>query len=246
MFAEDKQNRRLSKRNLHNQVAHELGLRIVSGIYPQGSVLPNEHTLSTEFNVSRTAYREGLKLLSAKGLIESRPKIGSTIKAKAYWNTLDPDILHWIFAAGPEPKDIQHLFELRCILEPAAAGLAALRRTQQQLDTIEQHYNDMAEAGSDIDRGLTPDLLFHRAIFSASGNDLLSPMVFLIESALAHCIKISSRDPETRLSAIPLHYDVFCGIKNQNQAQASAAMLKLLQEANQDIKLAISQENEGA
>ncbi|MGO1120589.1 FadR/GntR family transcriptional regulator [Rhodovibrionaceae bacterium A322] len=227
--------RTFSRRSLHGQVAHEIGLRIVSGVYAPGAVLPNEIQFSAELDVSRTAYREALKVLASKGLIESRPKIGTTVRPRTCWNTLDPDILAWIFASGPDPRYGAALFELRRILEPAAAGLAALRHTPETLAPIQQAFEEMEAAGEDLEQGLEPDLRFHRAIFEATDNALLAPMVFLIESALSETIKLSSSTPGARLASIPLHRDLLDAITRRDQPAAQQATLVLLGEAEQDM-----------
>lgn len=229
-------NRTFSRRSLHGQVAHEIGKRIVSGEFPPGSLLPNEVQFSENMQVSRTAFREAMKVLAAKGLIESRPKIGTTVRPTNRWNTLDPDIISWIFASGPDPRYAADLFELRRILEPAAAGLAARRHTPETFAPIEQAYLDMEAAGEDLELGLEPDLRFHQAIFNATGNDLLAPMVFLIESALAETIKLSNSTPGARLTSIPRHKDILEAIRRRDRAGAEQACLVLLGEALTDIE----------
>ncbi|MCX7279363.1 MAG: GntR family transcriptional regulator, partial [Burkholderiales bacterium] len=100
-------------RNLHGQVVSELGKRIVSGIYPAEAVLPNEEQLCQELEVSRTALREAVKVLAAKGLLESRPRIGTRVRNRDLWNLLDPDILAWRCAIGADAEFLRHLTELR-------------------------------------------------------------------------------------------------------------------------------------
>ena len=80
--------RTFSRRSLHGQVAHEIGQRIVAGDLPPGCMLPTEEAASAELKVSRTAYREAMKVLSAKGLVESRPKIGTRVRGRDPRGTL--------------------------------------------------------------------------------------------------------------------------------------------------------------
>ncbi len=86
---------------------------------------------TVDFGVSRTAYREAVRMLIAKGLVESRPHLGTHVTDRRRWQILDPDVLRWAFHSGPSLSFIQELFELRGILEPHAAELAARRRTQR-------------------------------------------------------------------------------------------------------------------
>ncbi len=87
--------------SVHVSVAGEIGLRIVRGDYPPGTILPNEAKWSEIFDVSRSAVREAIKMLMAKGLLASRPKIGSWVEPKERWNLLDRDVLGW-YAASPD------------------------------------------------------------------------------------------------------------------------------------------------
>src|SRR5450631_2106866 len=121
---------------LHGTIARKLGILIVSGKYRPGDLLGGEITSSEQLSVSRTAYREALRILAAKGLIDARPKIGTRINPRSQWNFLDTDVLECIFDTEPDAHILNALFELRDLVEPAAAALAASRRTQAQLGVM--------------------------------------------------------------------------------------------------------------
>ena len=87
-----------SKRSLHVQVARKIARRILSGELPQDSIIPGEIVLCEQFGISRTALREAVKLLTSKGLLESRPKIGTRVVEREYWNFLDPQLIEWMDA----------------------------------------------------------------------------------------------------------------------------------------------------
>ena len=118
---------------VHGTVAREIGVAIVTGRLRPGQVLDSEIEASLQRKVSRTTYREAIRILSAKGLIHSRPRTGTRVSEKGSWNLLDPDVLAWLFSGVPNPEVLHGLFELRTIVEPAAAALAAGRRTQAHL-----------------------------------------------------------------------------------------------------------------
>src|SRR5262245_1388692 len=82
-------------RKLHSRIAHLLGTRIIGGAHKPGETLPNEEQLAADLSVSRTALREAIRMLLAKGLIESRPRTGTRITSRSRWNMLDPDVLAW-------------------------------------------------------------------------------------------------------------------------------------------------------
>ena len=116
---------------LHGAIARDIGVRIVSGRIAPGQVLNGEIEASERLQVSRTAYREAVRILAAKGLIQSRPKLGTRVSEPQHWHLLDPDVIRWIFSDTPDERLLSALFELRTVVEPAAAALAAQRRTPE-------------------------------------------------------------------------------------------------------------------
>ncbi len=112
-------------RNLHEKIANVLGLGIIGGETPPGALLPTEVELCGRLSVSRSALREAFQLLSAKRLIQSRQKVGTAVRPRADWNMLDPEVLAWHLQAAPTDAFVSGLFEVRKIVEPSAAALAA-------------------------------------------------------------------------------------------------------------------------
>src|SRR5580704_13260815 len=113
--------------------ARDLGVQIVSGRFKPGEILHGEIETSGRLHVSRTAYREAVRILTAKGLVKALPKVGTRVSPQAQWHLLDPDVLGWIFEFEPDEVMLNNLFELRRIVEPEAAALAATRRTDEDL-----------------------------------------------------------------------------------------------------------------
>lgn len=227
--------RTYSRRSLHGQIAHDIGARILNGDLPPGQVLPNEATLSAELKVSRTALREAIKVLAAKGLVESRPKTGTRVRPRESWNLLDPDILSWLFASGPNREAVTTLFEIREIFEPEAAAMAARRATKAQVGLITDAFVDMQAAGDDVLAGIAPDLRFHQNILAATGNELLRSLGAMIEVALAASFKVSSSQPDVQLNALDLHKRVLDAIAEGKQDVARQAMIVLLKEAREGV-----------
>src|SRR5215468_10020431 len=230
-----------SKRSLHGQVAHDLGRQILRGDLPPGAVLPNEADFSTSLHVSRTALREAIKILAAKGLVESRPKTGTRVRPRADWNLLDPDVLAWQFAAGPIAHFIKDLFELRQMIEPQAAALAARRAGAAEIERIEQAYLGMEAAGNDSDLWIDPDLRFHQAIIRATGNELLWPLAAIIETALATTFRVSSVG-NGPVHSLPLHRDILDAIRRHDPEAATTAMHRLLEGAADDVRRVLATE----
>jgi len=222
-------------------VAHDLGRQILRGDLPPGAVLPNEADFSTSLHVSRTALREAIKILAAKGLVESRPKTGTRVRPRADWNLLDPDVLAWQFAAGPIAHFIKDLFELRQMIEPQAAALAARRAGAAEIERIEQAYLGMEAAGNDSDLWIDPDLRFHQAIIRATGNELLWPLAAIIETALATTFRVSSVG-NGPVHSLPLHRDILDAIRRHDPEAATTAMHRLLEGAADDVRRVLATE----
>ena len=238
--------RTFSRRNLHGQVVHEIGTRILGGEFPPGAVLPSEARLGAELRVSRTALREAIKVLAAKGLIESRTKIGTRVRPREQWNILDPDILAWAFSAGDAGHHAIALTEVRRILEPAAAALAARRAAAEGIAGIQEAYDGMVAAVDDAAATVAADLLFHQSILAATGNEFLAPMGYLIESALAASFKLSGSTPAARRKALPLHAAILGRIRDGDAAGAEAAMHRLLRATKTDIEIVTGRRGKSA
>ncbi len=226
--------RTYSQRSLHGQVAHDIGVRIVQGDIAAGDALPNEETFSAQLNVSRTALREAIKVLAAKGLLQSRPKTGTRIRPREQWNLLDPDVLAWQFFEAPDEAVIADLFEIREMLEPFAAALAAKRRTAVHIATLHEAFADMAAAGEG--ETTAPDLAFHQAILDATGNEFLSAFGSLLESALVGSFQLSSYSLKVFRTSLPGHREVLDAIEAGDGEHARSAMLNLLRDSAEDVR----------
>jgi DNA-binding FadR family transcriptional regulator len=184
----------LNPDRLFGQVARKLAVAIISGTYRAGELLPNEDALRSEISVSRTAYREAVKVLTAKGLVESRPKSGTRVAVRERWNLLDPDVLSWHFQADPNEKFLRDLFELRRFVEPSAARLAAIRRTPADLARIEAAFRSMTATAPYAEATIRADLAFHEAIFAAAQNSALQCLSSVVTAAIQWTLLLKAAD----------------------------------------------------
>ncbi|WP_016954119.1 FadR/GntR family transcriptional regulator [Catenovulum agarivorans] len=232
--------RTVNKRSLYGQVANTLGERIVDGYYAQGANLPQEAKIMEEFEISRTALREAFKLLSAKGLIESKPKTGTKVSLKKYWNMLDPDVLNWCFASAQSKKVLADLFQLRQAIEPRAALLAAKNGTDEQIAAIETAYLKMEAAEYGTEQTLISDVEFHQSILAASGNGLMDAFGTMLAEALYRSFDITThRGEEYWQASLPMHKAVLLGIQARNAERAHFEMLTLLNVTDEGAKQAV-------
>lgn len=167
-------------RGLHGQVVEAVGRRIVQGAWPEGHTFDLD-ALQREHGVSLTVIREALKVLAGKGLVGARQRRGTFVEARTEWNLLDPDILLWEVTPTTLGPMLEQLSEVRGIFEPAAAALAASRRTPEHLETIRRALELMGSATSAAEAA-DADIAFHRAVLDATGNDLLGRVEMLTRS----------------------------------------------------------------
>ncbi|HUZ65010.1 MAG TPA: FadR/GntR family transcriptional regulator [Acetobacteraceae bacterium] len=227
-------------RNLHERIANEIGERIISGVYPPESPLPTEADLSASLGISRSVLREAFKLLSAKGLIVSRQKIGAMVRPQAEWNMLDPEVLSWHLRTVPTDHFVSSLFEVRKIVEPAAAALAAERRTAELVRRIETALADMVRFQNAPGDLIAADLRFHQAVLDTTGNPFLASFGAVIESSLIGSFQLSwNAEANTPDYALRQHRTVFEAIRDGQPNDAFAAMTQLLRSAIEDVRDAL-------
>jgi GntR family transcriptional regulator, galactonate operon transcriptional repressor len=214
------------KRNLREQLVEQLGGDIVRGRLLPGKPLPNEEELLSRYDVSRTVLREALNVLSGKGLLDARPRRGTIVRPRADWSQLDPAVLGWHDdPAEPGSDNLDHLMELRRIIEPSAAELAARRGTDEDHAVIARAYDAMVAAGNDVPAFVAADVHFHVACLRAARNEFLLPVTHAIRASLVASMRITNRDSEqNRTVTLPLHKAIYDAILARDTAKARQAM----------------------
>lgn len=224
------------KLRIHGTVARDIGKAIVSGRYQPGELLLGEVEASERLKVSRTAYREALRILSAKGLVESKPKTGTKVCPQSKWHLLDPDVLQWIFEFEPSEFLLESLFELRRFVEPEAAALAAVRRNDDLIARMETAIENMTKHTLGTAAGRAADEDFHAALLEATGNPFMMTLTSGISAAVAWTTVFKHRRAPLRRDAIPDHRRVFDCVKAGDPVAARQAMVDLVHLALLDTK----------
>ncbi|CCA90102.1 FadR/GntR family transcriptional regulator [Novosphingobium sp. PP1Y] len=226
-------------RRLHGAIAHKLGTDILSGKYAPGDVLSGEVAFAEELQVSRSAYREAIQVLTAKGLVASRPKAGTRVLPRERWNLLDPEVLGWAFAGEPDIEFVRSLFELRAIVEPAAARLAAKRRDKADLKAMKTALAEMRSHTLTTEAGRAADRDFHAAILHATGNQALMVLSASIGAAVNWTTQFKLRARALPRSPIPDHTKVYEAIAAGDGDAAAEAMNVLVELALDDTRSAM-------
>jgi DNA-binding FadR family transcriptional regulator len=228
-----------SPRRIHGEIAEFLGARIVHGDYAPGAALPGEVTFCEQAGVSRSAYREAVRMVAAKGLVVSRPRTGTRVAAREMWNLLDPDIVRWFFREGPPPVwYLEGLFELRAIVEPAVAELAAHRRTDAHLAIMAEALAGMERYAMTTAEWRTADQQFHQSLLRATGNDVLMSLASGIGAAVAWTTDYKYRNLVSPRDPIDDHVAVYERVLAQQAEGARDAMKRLVSLALADTSQA--------
>ncbi|MFC4006233.1 FadR/GntR family transcriptional regulator [Nonomuraea purpurea] len=220
----------------HERVVVSLGAAIVGGeLLPDADLDVAE--LQNRFAVSRTAVREALRVLSAKGLVGARPKRGTFVTPREEWSLLDADVLRWRFESQNDETFLDELGEVRQTVEPAVARLAALRRTDRDLADLEDALAAMrAAAGHEASDQVAADLAFHRAMLKAAHNELMAQMAIVIEIGL----RLRDQFVHARLTSesADQHAEVLLAVRRQRPKAAESAMRALIERSIDDVGIA--------
>jgi DNA-binding FadR family transcriptional regulator len=219
-------------RGIHGQTVETLASRILSNEYPEGTIL-DLPTLRAELDVSLTALREALKVLTAKGMIDARQKRGTFVQPRTSWNMLDADVMRWHTTSSADPALFDQLTEVRAVVEPAAARMAAERATDEDIAALTEALEAMSEA-SDVDAAVAADITFHRRLLLATHNDFLAQIAQIIAIGLEERDKfVHHANPS---DPVPSHRPVLEAVTAHDPNAAERAMRALVDQSMQDLK----------
>lgn len=214
----------------HAAAVTSLGKRIVQGELKPGEMLDLQR-LERELRFGRTALREAVKVLASKGLIDALQGTGTFITDRSQWNLLDPDILRWHYETQPKQQFLDSLAEFRLSVEPAAAGLAALRRTAEQVAELRDALAKMEANVGDVVAYTEADFAFHSTILEAADNEFFSQLEPIIEAALFTRIQSVRSTRRRREEALASHRLLLDAIEAGDPAKVTDAARSLLEVA---------------
>jgi DNA-binding FadR family transcriptional regulator len=212
--------------NLTFGLLNHLGLAIVAGEYIS-SAFPTEKELATRHGISRSVIREALKMLAAKGLLGSRPKLGTFVTAQEQWNLFDKDVLRWLFKKRPSFDLLRCLNEVRSGVEPHAAALSAKRADLRQRTFIAEALERVKAAKTKREFSLDPILDFHSAVLCGSGNPFFVQFSHIVAVGLRTSYELR-RPKLSRVADTYKYTAVHNSIMALNSAEASECMRLLI------------------
>ncbi|MFJ8465902.1 FadR/GntR family transcriptional regulator [Streptomyces swartbergensis] len=225
-------------RGLHGHVLDTLGPEITAGEYPPGSVLRTDE-LAQRFDVSRSVMREAVRVLESMHLVESRRRVGVTVRPMSEWNVYDPQVIRWRLAGKDRARQLRSLTVLRSAIEPVAAGLAARHATSEQCAELTECALGMVanSRGHKLQEYLVHDMAFHRVILDASGNEMFARLGDVVAEVLAgrthHDVMFEDPDP----AAVTLHVQVAEAVRAGDAARAEELTREITVGALQELDI---------
>ncbi len=223
------------KQRVSHHVAIEICRMIRDGNLRPGDSLPPERDLARMLHVSRASLREALRGLEIGGIVESRHGGGTVVRRFSAFGTESP--LAMIFEASHDL--VSDLWEVRRIVEPALAERAAVRATDEGIESLrvmlEYHREPYGRAGTgEVARALDRD--FHGAVASLSGNEAAEQVIHLLNS-LVHRGYHAQRSfiLERRKRAYARHRAIYEAIRDGDPVRARKTMLDHLEEIEEYI-----------
>jgi DNA-binding FadR family transcriptional regulator len=215
-------------RKLYQYIVEELGQRIVKGRYGGSEGLPTEDQLCSELDVSRGVLREATKVLVQKGLIRTRPRVGTQVLPRDSWNLFDPDVLLWRLRVEDKSIFLRTVTEVRRIIESEAARLAALRASDDEVANLKSILDRMVRIlGDDVhyeyEQYLDIDIAFHTSILKACHNDLLSQIGSTMREAVHQAREHDVNDIDIQKESLPFHVAIVDGIARKDPEAAYRA-----------------------
>ncbi len=213
-------------RNLTYGMLEKLGRAIVTGAY-DARTFPTEAQLAQHHGVSRSVTREAVKMLTAKGLLTARPRIGTVVQPTPAWNLFDPDVLRWLLERNFSLDLLRQFTQLRLAIEPEAAALAARFAQDADIRSITAGLERMQAAEQGSDDTLDADIAFHVAILRATQNPFYAQFRDTVAMALRTSIRFTNRVRGPNAS-LPEHAHVCNAIVAGDVEAARSTMHRLI------------------
>ncbi len=220
---------------LFEQITVQIEQQILSGELQSGDRLPAERELAEQFHASRTAVREAMKILSQKGLLQMRPGRG-TIVINGTSQALR-DSLGLMFRVG-QPDGGRELVEVRGILEPGIAALAAARATHQDIALLREAVEIMDGHLHDADAFISADNLFHQVLAGATQNvlvlTLMDPIMELLSEQRKQIFSVEGGPMRGQVH----HKQILEAVVHHDSEAAQQAMSAHLEQVRVDVSAA--------
>ncbi len=225
--------------SLSSRVARRMEEMIVTNQLQPGDRFPTERELGRQFGVSRTVVREALSALIAKSLLEAVPGGGTRIRIPTAESVAQSMTL--FLRGGQAEMDYTKVHEVRRVLEVEIAGLAAERRTADDLEKLEANVLEKSRLYGDWDRYIKNDVEFHSLLAQATHNELFSLLLDSVVDIMVTVRAMGLRVPGCYDRALAHHQAIFAQVKQGDPAEARRAMMAHLIDSEDIMRAALAQ-----
>jgi GntR family transcriptional repressor for pyruvate dehydrogenase complex len=223
----------IKKTRIHEEVVSQIHELIKEGRFKAGDQLPSERELAETFKVSRTSVREALRALETQGLIISRTGTGNFVADLPIESVVAPLAKLLI----EEKNALADVFELRKLIEPQIAALAAERATPREIERMKRLVNKQREQVEHGTTGVDADTELHFAIGQATQNQAIKKLVSGLLEILSHSREESLQTEDRRKASIMSHRAIVAAIEKHDQTKACEAMREHIEQVEQRVLL---------
>ena len=223
--------RAIKKTRIYEEVVTQIHDLIREGKFKAGDQLPAERELAETFKVSRTSVREALRALETQGLVVSRTGAGNFVADLPIESLIAPLATLLI----EEKNALADIFEMRKLIEPHIASLAAVRATKRDIERMKMILNKQKEQVQQGATGVEADAEFHFAIGQATQNHALEKLVSGLMDILSHSREESLQTPGRTQASIDSHYKILYAIEDHDKEGARKAMLRHVEHVEENV-----------
>ena len=223
--------RAIKKVRIHEEVVNQIHELIKQGRFNAGDQLPSERELAENFKISRTSVREALRALETRGLVISRTGMGNFVADLPIESLVRP-LAKFLM---DEKKALADIFELRKLLEPHIASLAAARSTRADIQQMKRILLKQTEAVRRGETGVEADAEFHLAIGRATKNQALQKLVSGLMEMLSRSREESLQTEHRRNASLESHRKIIAAIEKHDKTETHNEMLRHIEQVDQNV-----------
>lgn len=221
----------IRKTRIYEEVVSQIHELIREGKFKAGDQLPSERELAETFKVSRTSLREALRALETEGLVVSRTGTGTFVADLPIESLVAPLATLLI----EEKSALADIFEMRKLIEPHIASMAAERATKRDIERMRRILEKQREEIHRGSTGVEEDAEFHFSIGRATQNQALEKLVSGLMDILSHSREESLQTPGRRMASLESHHKILSAIEAHDKEKARQAMLRHIEQVEQSV-----------
>ena len=223
----------VKKTRIYEEVVSQFHELIREGKFKAGDQLPSERELAETFKVSRTSVREALRTLETQGLVVSRTGTGTFVADLPIEALIAPFATLLI----QEKNVLADIFEMRKLIEPHIASLAAERATKKDIEAMRRILEKQSDAVKQGSTGVEADAEFHFSIGQATQNQVLEKLVSGWMDILSHSREESLQTPGRSQASLDSHRKILSAIEEHDKERSREAMLRHIEQVEQSVFL---------